>query len=76
MPECPMDFKAQPSPEPIPHLSMFDAMMAWENGNISEGEAIYLFQTLVNNGMAWTLQGMYGRQAKRMLDAGLIHPNA
>ncbi len=53
-------------------MSTFDAMMAWEDGNISEDEAIHLFQTLVDNGMAWTLQGMYGRQAMRMIDAGLI----
>lgn len=31
-----------------------------------------LFQTLVNTGQAWSLQGMYGRRANAMLEKGII----
>lgn len=76
LPDSPMDFKAtqtEAKPEPN-HMDQVSAMMAWENGNISEGEAIHLFQHLVDTGLAWTLQGSYGRQAVRFINAGLIKP--
>jgi hypothetical protein len=53
--------------------STFDLMMAWEGGEISDEETTELFQELVNTGQAWRLQGMYGRQAQALLDAGYIH---
>lgn len=49
------------------------AMMAWEDGSLDEAGTLKLFQHLVDNGMAWRLQGMYGRFAQSLLDAGLIH---
>jgi hypothetical protein len=48
-------------------------LMDYEDGNLSQEETIALFQALVNSGMAWTLQGSYGRTAQDMLKAGLIH---
>lgn len=51
----------------------FESMMAWESGESSEEETTELFQDLVNTGQAWRLQGMYGRQAQALLDAGYIH---
>ena len=54
---------------------MLDKIMDYEQGELSEEESIALFQELVNNGMAWTLQGHYGRTAKALLDAGLIEPS-
>lgn len=50
----------------------FNLMMAWEGGEISDKDTVRLFQNLVDTGMAWSLQGMYGRQAQAMIDAGLI----
>lgn len=58
-----------------PHMSQYDALIAWEQGNISEGEAIYLFQGLVDSGLAWRLQGKYGRQAMEFIRAGLVNPS-
>jgi hypothetical protein len=52
---------------------LLGSMISWEEGSLNEEDTIELFQTLVDNGMAWTLQGMYGRQAQRMIEAGLIH---
>jgi hypothetical protein len=54
-------------------VNLLDWMVAWEEGALSAEGEIALFQRLVDNGMAWTLQGMYGRQAAAMLEAGLIH---
>jgi len=53
--------------------STFDLMMAWEGGEITEDETTDLFQRLIDNGQAWTLQGMYGRQAQALIDAGYCH---
>ena len=54
-------------------LQLFDMMMEFEDGNLSLAETVELFQKLIDNGMAWTLQGFYGRQAMALIDAGLCH---
>ena len=51
---------------------LLDQMVAWEEGELSDDATIELFQRLVNSGLAWQLQGSYGRQAAAMLDAGVI----
>lgn len=51
-----------------------DAIIRYEGGELDDDETVTLFQHLVNTGMAWTLQGHYGRTASRMLEAGLINP--
>lgn len=47
-------------------------LCAFESGDLDENETLDLFQKLVNTGMAWTLQGSYGRMAKHLIDQGLI----
>ena len=49
-------------------------MIEWENGELSDEDTIKLFQSLVDSGLVWQLQGSYGRQAVSMLEEGLIHP--
>ena len=47
-------------------------ILDYESGNLSQDEIIALFQALVNNGMAWSLQGHYGRVATNLIDLGYI----
>ena len=47
-------------------------IMAWENGEMTEDEEIEFFQHLVNTGLAWQLQGMYGRRARQLMEEGQI----
>lgn len=49
-----------------------DAIIAFEQGELDEEETLELFQHLVNSGLAWELQGRYGRTARAMIEAGEI----
>ncbi len=50
-----------------------DKLIAFENGDLSQEETIVLFQDLVNSGLAWQLQGIYGRTAKALIATGEVH---
>ncbi len=52
-------------------LSLSSDIIAYEQGELSEDDTVTLFQALIDNGMAWTLQGHYGRMAAAMIRAGL-----
>ena len=47
-------------------------IIEYEDGGMDQDEVIALFQDLVDTGMAWQLQGSYGRMAKALIDAGLV----
>ena len=51
---------------------MLDKIIAYEQGELDGDETLELFQALVNSGMAWRLQGHYGRIAAGLLKVGLI----
>lgn len=54
--------------------SQLDMMMDWECGELDEEETIILFQGLIDSGLAWKLQGCYGRAAEAMIEAGYCNP--
>jgi len=49
-------------------------IIKYEMGKLNDDDIIALFQELIDNGMAWTLQGHYGRTAKALIEAGYCKP--
>lgn len=54
-------------------MSIAFQIVAFEDGELGEEETIELFQHLIDNGLAWQLQGFYGRTAADLIAAGLCH---
>ncbi len=45
----------------------------YEMGELSQEKIIDFFQELIDSGMAWSLQGSYGRTANDLIEMGLCH---
>ena len=54
-------------------MGLVDDIIAYENGDMDWDRIVDLFQRLIDTGHAWTLQGSYGRMAKRLIDDGECH---
>lgn len=51
-----------------------DNMMRWENAELTdEAEVVAFFQSGIDSGIVWNLQGSYGRTARALIEAGYCH---
>lgn len=57
-----------------PKYDLTSNIISYEDGTLDHEETIELFQYLVDTGLAWRLQGSYGRAAMSMIEDGLISP--
>jgi len=48
------------------------SIIEFENGTLDDDGVLELFQDLVDTGLAWSLQGSYGRAANALIEAGHI----
>jgi len=53
--------------------NLVDKILAYETGEMEKGKVLAFFQELVNTGLAWKLQGSYGRMAARLIETGEIN---
>ena len=51
-------------------MDQIDNIIAYEQGELDEEAAIDMFQALIDSGLAWQLQGSYGRTAMSLIEAG------
>ena len=51
-------------------------IMAYEQGDLDQDDAVALFQHMIDDGTVWHLQGSYGRTAQRLIASGLCHRKA
>lgn len=56
-------------------MNQLDQMIAFEQGTLSYEDTVALFQALVDSGLAWKLQGFYGRTAQALIDSGEVSTN-
>ena len=52
--------------------TLVDNIIAYEQGELNDQEVVCLFADLVKSGMAWSLQGSYGRTANALIKEGWI----
>ena len=54
-------------------MTPFEAVMIAEGANPADSEEQYVeaWQFLIDTGMAWNLQGWFGRTAMRMIEEGI-----
>ena len=53
-------------------MDLMSSILDYEMGILEDTEVVELFQELVNTGLAWKLQGSYGRTARDLIEQGVI----
>ena len=56
-------------------MDLVNDIIAYESGELTNDKIIDLFARLVKSGMAWTLQGHYGRTTEALIDGGYVDVN-
>jgi hypothetical protein len=49
-----------------------DYIIRYEQGDLSNEDVLELFSYLIKSGLAWNLQGHYGRTAKSFVEGGYL----
>ena len=55
------------------HYDVTGNIIAYENGELDQESIVILFQYLIDSGLAWQLQGSYGRMAHALCAGGFCH---
>jgi hypothetical protein len=57
-------------------MDIYTATMIAEGAQEAETreEAVEAWQTLINTGLVWKLQGWFGRTAEGLIEEGICHP--
>jgi hypothetical protein len=53
-------------------FSLTEAIISYEAGELRGQEVLRLFSHLIKTGLAWSLQGCYGRFAEALIDRGYL----
>lgn len=53
-------------------MDFIDQIIAYESGELSNGETLELFAKLIKSGQCWTLQGHYSKTAAVLIEVGYI----
>ena len=53
-------------------FGLTEKLMEFEDGMLTFEEVVDLFQRLVDTGLAWRLQGFYGRTAATLIADGYV----
>lgn len=55
-------------------MTPLEAIEVLEGGNDSDERVVEAVQYLVDTGLAWQLQGFYGRTAEAFIEADYVNP--
>lgn len=56
-----------------PKFNSLNFIMSYEDGTITQEELVNGCQELIDSGLAWALQGAYGRMADSLISSRLCH---